>query len=102
MTFYVPEEYWDSYKQYLDELNESEDFDVKTNRLLSARFNEHIHSLAEVAARRELRRELEDKLLFYPLGKKDVLRLFLAYTLTVIGVSIYLTIFVLTQMGKIS
>jgi hypothetical protein len=58
-------------------------------------------ALAEVAARRELRRELEDKLLFYPLGKKDILGLILAYTLTIIGISINLTIFVLTQMGKI-
>lgn len=175
MTFYVPEEYWDSYKQYLDELDESEDFDAKyerylasfhsipevydveTYKLLMARFkNEHkrqlqmneseeswesqkrywdryekVHkpkpdlnglttddlkegqlnhylkvdrlaTLIDLAVRDKIKSELEDNLLFYPLGKKEVLRLLLAYTLTVIGVSIRLTIFVLTQMGKIS
>jgi hypothetical protein len=59
MTMNEPEKEWDSYQKYLDELNESEDFDAKyaeylasfssptvydieTYKLLMARFrNEH-------------------------------------------------------------
>ena len=172
MTMYLPEEYWNSYKQYLDELNESEDFDaryaqylasfhgipkvydIETYKLLMARFiNEHkrqqqmnesweqqkrywdryqkvyqprpdlnglttddlkegqlnhylnverLAALIDGAVRDKLKSELENNLLFYPLGRKEVLGLILGYTLLMIGVSINLTIFVLSQMGKIS
>jgi hypothetical protein len=107
----MPEESWERQKRYWDryqqayqpkpDLNGLTTDDLKEGQLNHYLNVERLAALIDGAVKSKIKSELEDKLLFYPLGKKDILGLILAYTLTIIGVSIRLTIFVLTQMGKI-
>jgi len=97
--------YWDRYQKAYKpkpDLNGLTTDDLKEGQLNHYLNVERLAALIDGAVRDKLKSELEKTLLFYPLGKKEVLGLILAYTLLVIGVSINLTIFVLSQMGKIS